>query len=136
MIAALLFGGITLPAHAELPSFSCKVDIMTLDFKPVFTDHWKLNEFKEENGLAYQRIHQSFIGDNQLEMLQNVHVFYSKDDKDYLYLKAEVRYQTANLVKKRSQPIDKMYTFKDKIKIGKRKNYSNGKTVLSLFCFN
>ena len=134
-IGALLLGALSLPAHAETPSFSCKVDLMTLDFTPVFTDHWKLNQFKEANGLAYQRIHQTVTNKNQLEMLQNIHVFYSEDDKEHLYLKAEVRFQVINMAQKRSKPTVKMYTFKDKIKIGKRKNYSNGATVLSLFCF-
>jgi hypothetical protein len=115
-------------------NFSCQISLLDSDLNSIYSENWSLTNFnKSGDGVYSTLLYKEIVTKTGLELTEKIYAFYSINDRDHLYIKANVDFDYRSKLMKESRR--KHYTIKDRIKFNKRSNYSNGTTNLSFFCF-
>jgi hypothetical protein len=113
--------------------FICRMDVLEShnNLKPLFTDTWLISDTKKKDDIYHHLVYKE-IENYGMNMSEKVHIFYQKEDVSSLYLKLDINFNYRDKITKKISK--KNFSFKDKVSIGNRSNYSNGQQVLTINC--
>lgn len=112
--------------------FRCELNIVDNMQNVYYSDIWDIKDSEPNDDYYHDLIYKNSTNPRGYNLYQKSHIFYKKETQNLLYLKSDIKYDYKSSLGK--EKVRKEFKFKDKLRLGEIKTYSNGTNNLSIIC--